>query len=154
MARTLTPLLAGFALCLVAASPAGAQAPSLGDFKLRKTGINLRKRVNALDRQLRKSGVQQLLAEAKRPAVHNGPCKAAAFNDIPAGSQWYCFDRADAGEGRGQVEWIPQGVSTVADAQQDGLWGKRQALLVSWYDDRQQPKKGVRVTFLDPNTKK
>lgn len=39
----------------------------------------------------------------------------------------------------------PQGVTTVADAQADGLWGNREALLVSWYDhkDSLAPKKGV-----------
>lgn len=154
MARTLTALAAGALCSLVAATPAGAQAPSLGDFVLRKSGIDLTKRVKALDGTLRRTGVQQLLIEAKRKATHNGPCKAKTFENIPPGSQWYCFDPADAGEKGGQVEWIPQGVSTVADAQQDGLWGGRQAILVSWYDDAHAPKKGVRVSFLDPNRKR
>jgi hypothetical protein len=138
------------------ASPAAAQSPDPLDFALTRSSVDFQGRVNALDERLQKSGVQRLLAEANRDAVHNGPCKAGAFDGIPAGSQWYCFEPDDAGEGQGRVEWIPQGVTTVADAQEDGLWGNREALLVSWYDheDSPEPKKGVRVTFLDPNTKK
>jgi hypothetical protein len=137
-----------------AAGPASAQAPSPEDFALRKSTADLQQRVDALDRRLAKSGVQRLLAEANRDAVHNGPCTAGAFDDIPAGSQWFCFEPDDAGEAGGNVEWIPQGVTTVADAQADGLWGTREAILVSWYDNAHEPKKGVRVTFLDPNTNK
>jgi hypothetical protein len=150
-ALAIAVLAAAFA---AAAGPAAAQAPDSRDFALRKTNLDLQSRVNALDKLLDKSGVQQLLAKANRDAAHNGACKAGAFDDIPAGSQWYCFEPDDAGEAGGPVEWIPQGVTTVADAQEDGLWGNREALLVSWYDDAQDPKKGIRVTFLDPNTKK
>jgi hypothetical protein len=135
-----------------AAGPAAAQAPSLEDFALRKSSVDLQARVDALDKRLAKSGVQRLLAEANRDAVHNGPCKAGAFDDIPAGSRWFCFEPDDAGETGGRPEWIPRGVTTVADAQADGLWGDREAVLVSWYDDAHEPKKGVRVTFLDPKT--
>jgi hypothetical protein len=155
--RTIVPLVVGAAVALLglaAAPAAGAQAPSLDDFRLRETSVDLQARVDALDKELRKSGVQQLLAEANRTAVPNGACKDTAFEDIPSGSRWFCFDSSDAGEGSGQVEWIPQGVSTVADAQEDGLWGDREALLVSWYDDAVDPKKGVRISFLEPNTNK
>jgi hypothetical protein len=155
--RRAAPAFALLALTLaVSASPASAQKPDFTDFALSKTTVDLQGRVDELDKRLQKSGVQRLLAEANREAVHNGPCRAGAFDDIPAGSQWYCFQPDDAGETGGRVEWIPQGVTTVADAQADGLWGNREALLVSWYDheDSPAPKKGVRVTFLDPNTKK
>jgi hypothetical protein len=156
MSRTGAALAIGLLATAFAAvaGPAAAQAPDLRDFALRKTNLDLQSRVNALDKRLSKSGVQRLLSEANRDAVHNGPCKAGAFDDIPAGSQWYCFEPDDAGETGGEREWIPQGVTTVADAQADGLWGDREALLVSWYDDVQDPKKGVRVSFLDPSTNK
>lgn len=45
-------------------------------------------------------------------------------------------------------------MTTVADAQQDELWGANQALHVSWHDKRTEPKKGVRITFLEPNARK
>jgi hypothetical protein len=150
--RTRNALIAAIALVvsgLLPAASAGAQAPSLGDFKLRETTVDLQSRVNALGTRLLRSDVQPLLAEANRTAVENGPCKNDAFEDIPAGSRWFCFDRQDAGEGGGQVEWIPQGVSTVADA-----GSGPESLLVSWYDAAVEPKKGVRVTFLEPNTGK
>ncbi len=155
--RRAAPAIALLALTLaVSASPAIAQKPDFNDFALSKTTLDLQGRVDELDKRLQKSGVQRLLAEANREAVHNGPCQAGAFDDIPAGSQWYCFQPDDAGENGGRVEWIPQGVTTVADAQADGLWGNREALPVSSYDHEHSPapKKGLPVTFLDPNTKK
>jgi hypothetical protein len=150
--RTRNALAAALAVVvtgLLLAPPAGAQAPSLGDFKLRQTEVDLQARVNALGTRLLRSGVQPLLAEANRTAVENGACKDDAFDDIPAGSRWFCFNRSDAGEGGGRVEWIPQGVTTVADA-----GAGPESLLVSWYDSDVEPKKGVRVSFLDPNSEK
>lgn len=153
MHRTVLALVVA-ALTLVTAPLAAARPPSLGDFKLRPTNLNLQARVSALDKHLHKSGVQRLLAEANRGAHRDGGCRAKAFPQrFPPTGQWWCFDRADAGTGK-RVEWIPQGVSTVADAQQDQLWGHRQAILVGWYDNAVAPEKGVRVTFLDPNTGK
>jgi hypothetical protein len=90
-----------------------------------------------------------VLAEANRPAIENGPCNQDAFPNVPAGSRWFCFDQADAGEGQGTLEWIPQGVTSAADAGARG-----EALLVSWYDDAVAPEKGIRVSFLNPATKK
>jgi hypothetical protein len=116
MHRFLLPVIAAIALTAVAAPPAGAQAPSLDDFKLRQTDLDLQSRVDALAGQLVKSDVGPLLNEANRPAVEGGPCKDDAFPGIPAGSQWFCFDESDSGDGSGQVEWIPQGVTTAADA--------------------------------------
>jgi hypothetical protein len=152
--RHLTALVATAIGVFVAAAPASAQAPRLDDFKLRPGATGLPERVEALGTRLNRSGIQQLLAEANRPAKANGACKRSAFDAIPAGSRWFCFDRSDTGSASkpNGVEWIPQGVTTVADAQADGRWGDREALLVSWYDTRDAPAKGVRVSFLEPNT--
>jgi hypothetical protein len=141
--------LAAMTLVLAAAGPATAQAPDLDDFKLRQTSLDLQSRVDALAGQLVAGDVGQVLGEANRPMVENGTCNQDAFADIPAGSRWFCFDEADSGDGRGQLEWIPQGVSTAADAGAGG-----DALLVSWYDDAVEPKKGVRVSFLNPARQK
>jgi hypothetical protein len=142
-------VVAAIALILSVAGPAAAQAPSLDDFKLRQTQLDLQSRVDALAGRLLESDVQGVLGEANRPAVENGPCNADAFPDIPAGSRWFCFDQADSGEAQGSLEWIPQGVSSTADAGAAG-----EALLVSWYDDAVEPEKGIRVSFLNPATKK
>jgi hypothetical protein len=144
-------VLAVIALAQAMVAEAGAQAPSLGDFKLRQTEVDLQSRVNALEGQLLKSDVGEVLARANRPAVENGPCRQDAFPGIPAGSRWFCFDGADSGAGQGRLEWIPQGVSTAADADDPPA---RDALLVSWYDSAVEPRKGVRISFLDPSTSK
>ncbi|HWM07401.1 MAG TPA: hypothetical protein VNP92_34140, partial [Actinophytocola sp.] len=60
----------------------------------------------------------------------------------------FCFEDGDVDT----PEWMPQGVTTVADAQSDELWGEKQAILVSWYDKQTAPVKGVRVSFLDTDT--
>src|SRR5690606_41594598 len=52
--------------------------------------------------------------------------------------------------------WMPQGVTTVADAQDDQHWGEEnQPVLVSWYGSSDDGvEKGTRVTFVDPHTGK
>jgi hypothetical protein len=144
-------VLAAVVLAQATVTEAGAQAPSLDDFELRRTTVDLQSRVNALEGQLLKSDVAGVLAEANRPAVENGPCRQSAFPGIPAGSRWFCFDPADSGAGQGELEWIPQGVSTGADAEDPPV---HDALLVSWYDSAVSPAKGVRISFLNPQTRK
>ncbi len=131
------------------AGSASAQAPDPADFVLRPGATELPPRVDELGRHLPRAGVDGVLAEANRPATPNGACSEPAFGTMPAGSRWYCFDPADSGdlERPDAVEWIPQGVTTSADA-----GSGRDALLVSWYDKRTAPAKGVRVSFLDAAT--
>jgi hypothetical protein len=134
---------------LGSAGAAAAQAPDPGDFVLRPGATDLPPRVDALGTHLQRAGVDGVLAEANRPATPNGDCSAPAFGTMPAGSRWYCFDTADSGDLQrpDAVEWIPQGVTSSADA-----GGGRESLLVSWYDTRTAPAKGVRVSFLDAAT--
>jgi len=143
------PAVAAAVLALAAAAPAQAQAPRLSDFELRPGATDLPARVAKLGEKLPRSDVDTLLTKANRPATPNGECSKTAFTDMPAGSRWYCFDPADSGT-VGEPEWIPQGVTTSADAGTGG----REGLLVSWYDDRTAPAKGVRVSFLDAATNK
>jgi hypothetical protein len=88
--RTFTMLLALFAL-LVGFATASGQTPSLADFDL-KPSVSLQPRVDALDAQLRKSGVQQLLAEANRPATFGDACATPAFAGMTPPARRYCFD--------------------------------------------------------------
>jgi hypothetical protein len=143
-------ILAALAMLWLAATPARAQAPKPADFELRPSA-SLQGRVDALAGKLRTSGVDSVLGEANRTATANGACRAQAFPGIPAGSRWFCFDAQDTGnvDRPDAVEWIPQGTSSSADA-----GGGRDALLVSWYDARTEPTKGVRVSFLDTATGK
>jgi hypothetical protein len=142
-------IAAAVCLGLAAAAPAGAQAPNLNDFELRPGATDLPGRVEALATKLDRSGVEALLTDANRVATPSGDCHRTAFPGMPAGARWYCFDPSDSGniDRPDAVEWIPQGVTTTADA-----GGGREALLVSWYDKRDAPAKGVRVSFLDTST--
>jgi hypothetical protein len=136
-------LIAVVVVLACAPASAAAQAPDLDDFRWRAGATDLPGRVEALAQRMPRASLGDVLASANRPATANGPCDAAAFPGKPAGTRWYCFDPSDTGsvERPDAVEWIPQGVDVAADA-----------LLVSWYDKRTAPAKGVRVSLLDPRT--
>ena len=137
-----------------------AIAPAIGADTTIVPLLNGTRHLEALDARLPRLGVQNLLLQANRQARFGGlfdPCNEAAFNGRGIEPLHWCFDDADTGtvggdQGSGNVEWMPQGVTTVADAQADERWGDRQAVLVSWYDKRLGDEKGVRVSFLDPET--
>lgn len=126
---------------------AAGDPPILFDFSLEPTGGDLQDRVDQLDAELPKLGVQNILAEANREAIPGCQPANPPMDERPIRS--YCFNSGD----NATEDWFPQGVSTVADAQADQLWGDKQAILVSWYDHADDGiEKGVRVSFLDPDT--
>lgn len=155
---------------LIVSAPAPAQAatsPSLSDFHLRPATnqAELMDRVRLLDAELPKLGVQNILSTGNRlveQSASSDTCNRDAVNNLKLHGISYCFEPADAGQVGEPVEWMPQGVTTVADAQDDQLWGDKEAILISWYDkapaDGGQSGgdaneiKGCRVTFLDPDT--
>jgi hypothetical protein len=66
----------------------------------------------------------------------------------------FCWDPGDS-----KVSyWLPQGVTGSSDADDDGLWGSKRFVAVSWHYDKSAAgttvDKGVRVSFVDLNTKK
>lgn len=131
-----------------------ADPPDLADFTLVSTGGDLPDRVERLDDELPKLGVQKLLEQANRVAT---PGCTPDMPEDPRRS--WCFNDGD----NHTTNWRPQGVTTVADAQQDLHWGDKQALLVSWYDSSKKDdvddgedklNKGARISFLDPATNK
>ena len=141
------PLLASGAAIGEPSVAAAGDPPLLGDFSLESVGGDLPARVNRLDAELPKLGVQNILAQANRKATPG--CKPAHPTMPEPPIRSYCFNPGDTGT----EDWYPQGVSTVADAQADQLWGTKHALLVSWYDHADDGiEKGVRVSFLDPDT--
>lgn len=154
--------LAALGLAAMSASPArAATAPDLADFDLRPGSLNaeLQSRVADLDAQLPKLGVQNILAQASRHGTAmsgNGAiCNPSAVDskepNIPVVYS-FCWDPADAGASGGNIEWTPQGITTVTDAQDDQSWGTVQPLIVTWYNNDSESIKGVRVTFIDPWT--
>ncbi|MBD0674162.1 hypothetical protein [Streptomyces sp. CBMA156] len=99
---------------------------------------------------LPKATVADVLASANRDAVHltGAPSGVGAFAD---GFAWNPGDQ-------GVAEWVPQGVTTSADALGSGVWGGKRVVLVSWYFDTDPDgdgvpdfpvNKGVRVSFVD-----
>lgn len=137
---------------VVAAGPATADQaapPMLLDFQLLPTNTGLQSIVNDLDAQLPKLGVQNILRQANRDDAPKGSaCGSEALGTMtrPVLDK-FCFNAGD----RGTEKWMPQGITTVADAQDDQYWGEKQAILVSWYS-KEDPAKGVRVSFLDTDT--
>ncbi|WP_327167274.1 hypothetical protein [Streptomyces subrutilus] len=139
-------------------APATARAATLpaGQFTLAERTANASGRfadhIAALARVLPTAGVSDVLATANRPATRlaSAPAGVGGFSH---GFTWNPGDQ-DA------VEWIPQGITTSADALGAGLWpaGGKRVVLVSWYfeTDPDQDKtdefaidKGIRVSFVD-----
>jgi hypothetical protein len=147
---------------VVVAPAAAASAPSLSDFVLRPASnqAQLTDRVKQLDAVLPKTGVQDLLADASRTGTRttaNGAtCNPDAVDTRERNLATvfsFCFDAADSGTNGGTVEWTPQGITTVADAQDDKLWGTAEPIIVGWYNASADDK-GVRISFINPHSSK
>ncbi|WP_159072891.1 hypothetical protein [Streptomyces sp. WAC00288] len=165
---------AGWGIALAAAvlavpvlsTPALAAAPgdpaTSSSFNL-KPGPDLSSAVTALKTALPTEGVQDLLDQGNRIAKTDASCTTDPFGTgdngaVLAPARKLCWDAGDAGT----EEWIPQGITGVSDAQADELWGSRKPLVTAWYDKANPalctadsgtcPDKGVRLSFLDPET--
>jgi hypothetical protein len=98
---------------------AAAVPPVLDDFVLAPAGGQLPALVDRLDAVLPKRGVQDLLAQANRQGVTGcQPAKPEKPRPEPP-VRSFCFEPGD----NTTTAWYPQGVTTVADAQQDQQWG-------------------------------
>lgn len=117
---------------------------STSPFVLQRTATHLPAEVTKLEGQLVKSGIQKLLDEANRTAVHG--CSSTALTNVSNVVDRWCFNSGD----NNTEEWYPQGITGTGDAQADDLWGSKRAILVSWYHQS----KGVRISFLNPATGK
>ncbi|WP_433473898.1 hypothetical protein ACQPZP_34625 [Spirillospora sp. CA-142024] len=121
-----------------------AAAPDKADFVI-KRGKSKVKVVKALDRKLKKSGVQSLLKKGNRRLRARGskgcPPRTAK---VPRKALAYCWA---GGADSTKAKWIPQGVSSVSDAKDNEKWGSaRNTMVVTWY----APKAGnIRVTFVN-----
>lgn len=120
--------------------------PSARDYILRR-GPLLSGAIARLDARLRRSGVQALLRRANRKLAGSGCAKRAA---VPPGADVLCLQ---SGDDRTR-EWYPQGVTTTSDANADEHWGRKRALVVTWYDKGKAPEKGVRLSFVDPDRRR
>ena len=144
-----------------------ALGQNFSQFQL-KSAINqseLLDRVMKLDSKLPKMSVENILKEANRFGnLSSTPdtCNPDATRNRKLTSASYCFDSSDSGKINGNVEWMPQGITTVADARTDQEWNAVQPILISWYDKKPDKPtdtdadkiKGTRITFFDSNTAK
>lgn len=180
-------LLATTVSAHTAPRPADDPTLDLANFQLRPNKLgdddpddddDLPTRVEDLDNELINAGVGKILADANRTGeVGTGgvPCNNKAVDEgvLDRMSESICFNNGD----NNTRLWYPQGVTTIADAQDDKYWGDKdknnQPVLVSWYDhtrkrgtgkeddikcedknEENDPEKGVRVSFMDPRTGK
>lgn len=161
LTRAVLAAMAAGALTVTGMAPAqAATAPSLSDYELRPATnqAELMDRVRKLDAELPKLGVQNLLEDANRYAeqsADSNTCNPGAVNSLQLHGISYCFNDSDNGDPDDEnVEWWPQGVTTVADAQDDQSWGSKKPILISWYNKDIEQVKGSRITFFDPETLK
>lgn len=128
-----------------------------------KPGPDLGAVVADLKAALPVASVKDLLDQGNRIAKTGASCTTDPFGTGDNGAvlppaQKFCWDAGDSDT----REWIPQGITGVSDAQVDELWGTRKPLVTSWYDDADGDlcaadpgtcdEKGVRLSFLDPET--
>ncbi|MFF6873256.1 hypothetical protein [Streptomyces sp. NPDC012450] len=151
------PVLSAPALAAIPGDPATASSFNL------EPGPDLSGTVTALKAALPTQGVQELLDQGNRIAKTGASCTTDPFGTgdngaVLAPARKLCWDAGDAAT----QEWIPQGITGVSDAQADELWGTRKPLVTAWYDKAGAPlcstdpgtcpDKGVRLSFLDPET--
>ncbi|MFF8607120.1 hypothetical protein ACF06X_14365 [Streptomyces sp. NPDC015346] len=185
-ARAMASLLGAVAASLLATAPAqAADDPglALSNLELRPLSdrAELQTRVARLNADLPNVEVNSILRQADRQGTwSDSVCNGAATEgtSVPENfSRSFCFDRDDNGDE--DSEWWPQGVTSVADAEEDQTWGDpepgwdpadHQPMMVTWYNkddwnDDEKPddtdidglhteRKGVRVSFIDSRTGK
>ncbi|MFA1546610.1 hypothetical protein [Actinomadura chokoriensis] len=173
-------VLAAAGLSAVAA-PAHADdywpTPSLNNYLMRPATNQaaLQDTVKQLDTQLPKLGVQNILAQAPHTGstANGSACNKDAVDGLAYQLTFsFCWNGAD-NAASGNYEWTPQGISTVADAQDDKYWGSAQPFVTTWYQQQhgtavgekckykkdgawaeQNCVKGVRISIVDPDTGK
>ncbi len=92
-----------------------------------------------LDARLPNVQVSTVVGDANRAAT---TCQADAANLLAA----FCWNSGD----NTVAYWMPQGVTTTADALETGQYDGVTAILVSWYDNGSDGiDRGVRVSFVD-----
>lgn len=101
-------------------------------------------------------GVHGVLQSANHTMRNKSACydtEREALPVEPAATRAYCWDTGDATT----QKWLPQSVTTSADADDDGLWGEDNVILSGWtHNDHKAGEptddKGLaRVAFIDAN---
>ncbi|MEV0647070.1 hypothetical protein AB0I28_17565 [Phytomonospora sp. NPDC050363] len=145
--RGLAALLTIAATALAAIAPpvaANAADPAVSSvltapnfrFKLSNTPASL---ISGLDAALPNVTMQAVVDSGNRTGV---ACSAPAQHRVAS----FCWNSGDAGTG----EWMPQGITTSADALGAGTYEDRRVLMASWYSTASTGlDKGVRISVVD-----
>jgi hypothetical protein len=127
------------------ADPAAAQALATtaataltpANFRLKASSYS--SLIGDLDAKLPIATVANVVDDANRTATS---CTASASNLLAS----FCWNSGD----ESVTYWIPQGITTSADAYSAGTYEGRTVILASWYHDGTGgTDKGVRVSFVD-----
>lgn len=95
-----------------------------------------------LDAALPNVSVPTVVADGNRTTT---ACTADAENLLAS----FCWNSSD----NDVPYWIPQGISTTADALENGQYSGATAIVVSWYDNGSDGiDRGIRVSFVDYST--
>ncbi|MFI7340926.1 hypothetical protein ACIBUY_23680 [Streptomyces sp. NPDC050085] len=91
---------------------------------------------------------ETVVASANRPATHATSVPGVSSAALADAFTWKSGD-SDT------TEWVPQGITTSADALGNGVYpaGGKRIVLVSWYYDIGAIDKGMRVSFVDYTNK-
>lgn len=94
------------------------------------------------------AGLQGLLADLKWPLRPARVLPRLLGRAVREAWAWDEYDERDE-------QWFPQGISTSADASDTGDVDGRRVLVTTWYSTgRDGIKRGSRVTFVDPDTRR
>ncbi|MFG1706667.1 hypothetical protein ACFLIM_26105 [Nonomuraea sp. M3C6] len=114
-------------------------------FALRRATGGLAEGAAKLAGEIGSTAVEALLAQANRVAVRRGA--AGALGSMkPKPAEWYAFDEKD----EDTADWYPQGLTCGEESGSIGV----PAFVVSWYFKPEAGERGVRVSFLSPQTLK
>ncbi|MBF8188587.1 hypothetical protein ITP53_23235 [Nonomuraea sp. K274] len=114
-------------------------------FALEQATGDLAEGAAKLAEEIGSTAVEALLASANRKAVRKGA--AAALGSMePKPAEWYAFDDKD----QDTADWYPQGLTCGEESGSIGV----PVFLVSWYFKPEAGERGIRVSFLSPQTLK
>ncbi|MGW0434027.1 hypothetical protein ACWDV4_15980 [Micromonospora sp. NPDC003197] len=137
-----------------AAAPAAAAAPTeqdFIDFSLRRQPYPAAQAI-PLDKASMTSVIDKGNYQIKKATKKN--CGKAIKSAKPTDA--YCFDAKDESSHRSETAaaraWVPQGVTSSADANNNERWNSRDVMIIGWYDNADT--QGVRITVLNKRTKK
>lgn len=137
---------------VVTAAPVAAAAAPANDFVLNWTAYPAADNIPMV-----KATMTAVFADGNRQATNKGAECAPALNGQAVASSWWCFDPNDTssfynGPDDGNTAWIPQAVTTTADALDDEDWNGNKGIMVGWYHENGGS--GVRVSVLNQATGK